>query len=81
MEYNPGTHEVLLSLADTFTINFDMGKNDSTGRDNFWKLFNIKPELFESMKNNWYSKTSFKNIWDRRALYVHCSIANTAPCN
>jgi hypothetical protein len=44
-------------------------------------MFNVSPDIIENLKNTWLQGYVFQNVWNRKILYVHSSIANTAPCN
>jgi hypothetical protein len=48
---------------------------------NIFHLLNIPLDRKDLLPDQWYPEINFDNIWDRRNLYIHSSIANTTPYN
>jgi hypothetical protein len=48
---------------------------------NLCHLFNIPIDRINLLQDKWMKDITFDNVWDRRNLYIHSSIANTTPYN
>jgi hypothetical protein len=44
------------------------------------QFFNMPDSNIDYVKN-WTTKMTFLNVWDRRTIFIHTSIANTTPYN
>jgi hypothetical protein len=77
--YDNVNHAVIMQCPPPFEFKYRIATGP-LGLQNFNKILNTPGNLIDS-GNVFSSVKHFPNVWDRRQLYVHCSIANTAPCN
>jgi hypothetical protein len=49
--------------------------------ENIYHLFNIPKDNSNILPNTYVTELTFDNVWDRRTLYIHSSIAITTPYN
>jgi hypothetical protein len=79
--YNALTSELTIAYDNQFTFQFSqVGLNLESFR-NWFKILNISEDEMNNYANTPWNFLQLKNVWNGRELYVHCSVANTAPYN
>jgi hypothetical protein len=80
-EYNSLTGELHIFCDNDYTFEFTQNNGYDELFNNWLKVLNISSDEMDAYTDQAWNNITFKNVWNRRELYVHCSVANTAPCN
>jgi hypothetical protein len=79
--YIPETSELIFECDPKYTFEFKKVENNGEGLENWFKFLNVPISKMDNYVTKPTSMMKFQNVWNMKQLYVHSSIANTAPYN